>query len=218
MNKIDIDKISIMPISLEKVIGGLSCRGYVDEGVDLEDGEEIELVDDRQIKLIKNLEFIVGYGRGYWAGIDEEITLIRLKNTREYYWFYTDYSSVRTYKETKQSAEKVLFSMTMEQQKRYFVEVLTKFEQAPLIPGDLESFCSDVWSNIANQNRSIRKQFKYTLSKIQKAEKQERLQKALKQFKETPGLVSIEISSDRLIAKFPGDLSYEIKEADREVL
>lgn len=218
MNKIDIDKISIMPISLEKVIAGLSCSGYVDAGVDLEDGEEIELVDDGQINLIKTLEFIVGYGRGYWAGVDEEITLIRLKDTREYYWFYTDYSSVRTYKETKQSAEKVLFNMTMEQQKRYFVEVLTKFEQASLIPGDVESFCSDVWSNIANQNRSIRKQFKYTLSKIQKDEKQERLQIALKQFKETPGLVSIEVSSDRLIAKFPGDLSYEIKEVDREVL
>ena len=218
MNKIDIDKISIMPVSLEKAIASLNCRKQNVGDVDFDEEMEMEPVDDRQLNLINNLEFIAGYGRGYWAGVDEEITLIRLKNTGEYYWFYTDYSSVRTYKETKCSAEKVLFDMTMEQQKRYFVEVLTKFEQASLILGDVESFCSDIWSNIANHNRRIREQFNYTISKVQKADKQERLQKALKQFKETPGLIDIKISSGKLIAKFPGNLSYEIKEVEREAL
>lgn len=214
MRKINIDEISVMPKKLRSVIASLNTRIENNISINTEEDFELEPLDPLHLKFINDIEFIVGYGKGYWAGVDEEFTLIRLKDTRKYYWVYTDYSYVKVYTESKETVEKVLFSMSVEQQKRYFVEMLTKFKQESILRGDIELFCGEIWSEIAKVNKEIRNEFQCEMSKVKKKLKEEHLQQAFNYFKTTKGLVKLEVGSGKLVAEFPENIRFEIKEVE----
>ena len=211
MRKINIDKISVMPKKLRSVIDSLNTR--TENNIRMSTEEDFEL-DPLHLRFINDIEFIVGYGRGYWAGVDEEFTLIRIKDTRKYYWVYTDYSYVKVYAESKEAVEKVLLDMSVEQQKRYFVEMITKFKQESILRGDIELFCGEIWSEIAKVNKEIRNEFQREISKVKKKLKEEHLQQAFNYFKTTEGLVKLEVESGRLVAEFPENIRFEIKEVE----
>ncbi|WP_341284978.1 hypothetical protein [Priestia megaterium] len=211
MRKINIDEISVMPKKLRSVIHSLNTR--TENNISMNTEGDFEL-DPLHLRFINDIEFIVGYGRGYWAGVDEEFTLIRLKDNCKYYWVYTDYSYVKVYAESKETVEKVLFSMSVEQQKRYFVEMLTKFKQESILRGDIELFCGEIWSEIAKVNKEIRNEFQREMLKVKKKIKEDHLQQAFNYFKTTQGLVKLEIESGKLVAEFPENIRFEIKEAE----
>ncbi|MGF9891753.1 hypothetical protein ABEX78_24125 [Priestia megaterium] len=214
MRKINIDEISVMPKELRSVIDSFNTRTENNIRMSTEEDFELDPLDPLHLKFINDIEFIVGYGRGYWIGVDEEFTLIRIKDTRKYYWVYTDYSYVKVYAESKEAVEKVLLDMSVEQQKRYFVEMITKFKQESILRGDIELFCGEIWSEIAKVNREIRNEFQREISKVKKKLKEEHLQQAFNYFKTTEGLVKLEVESGRLVAEFPENIRFEIKEVE----
>lgn len=173
-----------------------------------------EELDPMQIGFINDLEFITGYGRGYWAGVDEEFTLVRQRSTKLYYWLYTDYRTCKAYKVSRSEAEHLIFVKEIKDQRSYFTTLLVRAAPVELIPGDTGGFCVDVWSKLAIFNGELRMDFKRFVANLTAIEKKKERITAIDYFKNTPNLISIEVISNRVIATFRTGEKFEIKDVN----
>lgn len=207
---LDISQISLMPKSLKNRI--LEIKNFTDKDFIINNFsayDDEEIPDPVQINFIDNLDFIIGYGRGYWPGIDEEFTLVRLRDSEKYIWLYTDYESVKTFSAEKELLNTFIFEMDSFQQREYFSDLLSRDQQIPVIPGDIEKFSLTIWSEIASENRTIRDEFNKIIEIEKKRIKKLELDAAMNIFEKTPGITKIEQNKGKIIAEF-GDKKYEI--------
>lgn len=208
---LNINEISLMPKSLKTTIleiKNITDKDYLMNNFSAYEDEEIP--EPIQIDFIDGLEFIIGYGRGYWPGIDEEFTLVRLKHSGEYIWVYTDYEKVKTYRVPKESLDTIIFEMDSSQQRQYFSNLLSSNKEFPVIPGDIEKFSLTIWSEIARENRRLRDEFNKLIEIEKNLIKKQELDAAIKIFEKTPGLTNLEQNKGKIIVEF-GDKQYEIK-------
>ncbi|MED2737253.1 hypothetical protein [Bacillus toyonensis] len=193
MNRLDIDMLSFETVGTREIVSKL--REENDKNILINTFSEMddEVPDPEQVDFLDKIEYVTGYGKNYWAGVNEEITLVRLKETGDYYWFLMNYphNIFESYKEEKKVVEDVVFKMDMDDKAAYFLKKFSTKPKDNIIPGDIEAFQRNIWWEIGIQNKYLRKMFELEVKKLLISIEQQYIRDSMKYFKETPGVISL---------------------------
>ncbi|MGN5650801.1 hypothetical protein [Bacillus sp. Brlt_9] len=193
MKRLDIDMLSFITVGTQEFLSKL--RNENDKNILINTFSQMddEIPDPEQVDFLDKIEYVTGYGSGYWAGVNEEITLVRLKETRSYYWFLMNYpyNIFESYKEEKNIVEDVVFKMNMDDKAAYFLNIFSTKPKDNIIPGDIEAFQRNIWWYLSQENKYLRKLFELEVKKILISIQQQQVKESMKYFQETPGVVSI---------------------------
>ncbi|WP_456364105.1 hypothetical protein [Priestia aryabhattai] len=159
--KLNLDKLSFMPTEMAAFILGLKRRSkdiYTEQPE--EEDEHKKAIEPEHLKIISNLNFVVGYGRGYFAGALDEYTLVREKDSGNYYWFYLHFEDeeFKVYAAQKKEIDKMILNQDSKRIKAYLENIE---ENVPInyITFKEEEFIYNVWWHITRFNSELRQEF-----------------------------------------------------------
>ncbi|WP_088363015.1 hypothetical protein [Bacillus cereus] len=193
MKRLDIDMLSFVTVGTNELVSKLRKENDKNILINTFSQMDDEIPDPEQVDFLDKIDYVTGYGNGYWAGVNEEITLVRLKETGEYYWFLMNYhyNIFESYKEEKNVVEDVVFKMNMDDKAAYFLNIFSTKPTDCIVPGDIATFQSNIWWYISQENKYLRKMFELEVKKILISIQQQQVKESMKYFQETPGVVSI---------------------------
>lgn len=174
--KSNLDKLSFMPSDMRDFIVDLKRRSkdIYTEQPDEED-ERKKAIEPDHLKIISNLDFVVGYGRGYFAGALDEYTLVREKDSGNYFWFYLHFEEeeFKVYAVEKKEIDEMILNQDSRRIKAY-LENIEENVPVTYITFKQEEFIYNIWWHTARFNNEIRQEFENYMER-QKEKYQENL-------------------------------------------
>lgn len=173
---INLDKLSFMPNELKAVIDILNEHSkeiYKEEPNEEDEGKKA--IEPEHLKIVNNLDFITGYGDGYFAGALDEYTLVREKDTGNYFFFYIH--KEREIFKVFQVKKEEIKTMIIEDDPRaidMYIQALEDSEGIPYVKFKEDDFKIYVWMRIASCNYELRQEFERFI-KLQYEKYQENL-------------------------------------------
>jgi len=151
-----------MPSELKKVIDILNEHSkeiYKEEPNEENEGKKA--IEPEHLKILNNLEFITGYGDGYFAGVLDEYTLVREKDSGQYYWFYIhlERETFKVFPVNKEQVETIIIEDDVRAIEMH-IQALEDREGIPCVKFEEDEFKIYVWMRIAACNYELRQEFK----------------------------------------------------------
>lgn len=163
---INLDKLSFMPNELKTVINILNKHSkeiYKEEPNEEDEGKKA--IEPEHLKIMNNLDFITGYGDGYFAGVFDEYTLVREKDSGNYFWFYVHYERelFKVFPAKKEEVEPLVLDDDRRDIEMY-IEALEDSRGIPYVKFNEDDFKIYVWMRIASCNYELRQEFEKFIS------------------------------------------------------